>query len=64
MVLDKDPLLAVEEERLQEASSRIRVQTEGEADLLVGANLGREARLSSIQDAPEEGARRDWRRML
>lgn len=43
MVQYQDPLLAIEEERLQEAPPGIRVQAEGEADLLVGANLSREA---------------------
>jgi len=40
------------------------VQAEGQADLLLDANVGREARLPQVQDAPEEGPRRDRRRVL
>lgn len=63
LVLDKDTFIAIEEERLSEAASRIGVQAEGEADLLLDAHVGIEARLSSIQDAPEESPRRDRRRL-
>src|SRR5437870_1585883 len=61
MVHDQDARSSIQEERLPEAPPRQRVQGEGEADLLVGPDVSPEARLSSIQDTPEESARKDRR---
>ena len=63
LVHDQDALSSVQEERLPEATPRQRVQTQGEADLLVGADVGPEARLPPVQDPPEESARKDRRRV-
>jgi hypothetical protein len=39
------------------------VQAQGEADLLVDPHLSSQTRFSPVQDPPEEGARKDRRRM-
>src|SRR5207253_4943696 len=63
LVHDQDARSSVQEERLPEASSRQRVQAQGEADLLVDSHVSSQTRLSSIQDPPEESAREDRRRV-
>src|SRR5437867_11748220 len=61
LVHDQDSRSSVQEERLSEAPPRQRVQREGEADLLVGADVRSQTRLSSIQNSSEESTRKDGR---
>jgi hypothetical protein len=64
MVHNQDTFEPIEEERLQEAPSGLRVQAQGEADLLLDADISHQARLPSVQDTPEKDSREDRGRLL
>src|SRR5690348_5192079 len=61
LVFNQDTFVAIQEERLPEATSGIGMPGQRQTDLLMGSHRRQQARLASIQDAPEKSQRRDRR---